>query len=95
MSCARHDLGGREWCVDVSAAGDSGRRRYAPIPAPEIGVLWRSLFVALEDFGLGADSVTLGVGKENEAVYESSITGGLKAPNSGCSLCTIKMRRVI
>jgi hypothetical protein len=42
----------------------SGRRRYAPLPAPEIGVLWRCLFVALEEFGLAADSVTLGVGAD-------------------------------
>ncbi|MGO1227531.1 hypothetical protein [Brachybacterium sp.] len=42
----------------------SGRRRYAPIPAPEIGVLWRCLFVALEEYGLDASSVTLGAGAD-------------------------------
>ncbi|MGP9539625.1 hypothetical protein ACT3SP_16615 [Brachybacterium sp. AOP43-C2-M15] len=42
----------------------SGRRRYAPIPAPDIGVLWRCLFVALEEYGLPAESVTLGVGAD-------------------------------
>lgn len=42
----------------------SGRRRYAPLPAPEIGVLWSCLFVALEDYGLDANSVTLGVGAD-------------------------------
>lgn len=53
----------------------SGRRRYAPIPAPEIGVLWRSLFVALEDFGLGADSVTLGVGADIELLRAARDAG--------------------
>lgn len=42
----------------------SGRRRYAPLPAPEIGVLWSCLFVALEDYGLDANSVTLGIGAD-------------------------------
>jgi len=40
----------------------SGRRRYDPVPAPEIGALWRSLYVALEDYGIDAREVTLGVG---------------------------------
>ncbi|GAA4526127.1 hypothetical protein GCM10023160_20270 [Brachybacterium paraconglomeratum] len=42
----------------------SGRRRYAPLPAQEIGVLWSCLFVALEEYGLDANSVTLGVGAD-------------------------------
>ncbi|WP_193104065.1 hypothetical protein [Brachybacterium sp. FME24] len=42
----------------------SGRRRYPALPAPEIGMLWRSMFAALEDSGLGADSITLGVGAD-------------------------------
>lgn len=42
----------------------SGRRRYDPLPAPEIAVLWRSLYVALEDYGLDARDVTLGVGAD-------------------------------
>lgn len=42
----------------------SGRSRYAPIPAPEIGMLWRFLVVALEEYGLGAESLTLGVGAD-------------------------------
>src|SRR5699024_3081644 len=42
----------------------SGRRRYDPVPAPEIGTLWRILMVALEEYGLGPDSVTVGVGAD-------------------------------
>lgn len=42
----------------------SGRRRYAPLAAPEIGMLWRSLVVALESVGLGADAITFGVGAD-------------------------------
>ncbi|MEE1617112.1 hypothetical protein [Brachybacterium sp. J153] len=42
----------------------SGRSRYPAVPAPEIGALWRSLFVALDDYGLDARSVTLGVGAD-------------------------------
>ena len=53
----------------------SGRRRYAPIPAPEIGVLWRCLFVALEEFGLDADSVTLGVGADIELLRAARDAG--------------------
>ncbi|WP_114855314.1 hypothetical protein [Brachybacterium sp. YJGR34] len=40
----------------------SGRRRYPAVPAPELGALWRSLFVALADEGLPAEAITLGVG---------------------------------
>lgn len=42
----------------------SGRRRYDPVPAPEVGMLWRILMVALEDYGLGPESVTVGVGAD-------------------------------
>lgn len=42
----------------------SGRRRYPALGAPEIGMLWRSLTAALSDYGLDADSVTVGVGAD-------------------------------
>src|SRR5699024_348919 len=42
----------------------SGRRRYDPVPAPEIGTLWRILMVALEEYGLGPDSVPVGGGAD-------------------------------
>ena len=69
----------------------SGRRRYAPIPAPEIGILWRSLFVALEDFGLGTDSVTLGVGADIELLRAARDAGARRmaiAPRRMPSLST-------
>ncbi|GAA1487313.1 hypothetical protein [Brachybacterium sacelli] len=42
----------------------SGRRHYPATPAPEIGMLWRSLSAALMDHGLDADAITLGVGAD-------------------------------
>lgn len=44
----------------------SGRRRYDPVPADVIGRLWRRLVVSLEDFGLSADEITLGIGANIE-----------------------------
>src|SRR5690625_7943218 len=46
----------------------SGRRRYPPIPAPEIGHLWLRLLAALGETGaLGAEEITLGVGEIGRA----------------------------
>src|SRR5699024_12877495 len=65
---ARPPLLRREDAVAAVAGGrippPSGRRRDDPVPAPEIGTLWRILMVALEEYGLGPDSVTVGVGAD-------------------------------
>lgn len=59
----------REDAVAAVVAGriptPSGRRRYPPIPAPEVGTLWRCLVAALGETGsLGAEDITLGVGAD-------------------------------
>ncbi|AXK45373.1 hypothetical protein [Brachybacterium saurashtrense] len=53
----------------------SGRRRYPAVPAPEIGMLWRILMVALEEFGLGPDAVTVGVGADLELLRAARDAG--------------------
>ena len=53
----------------------SGRRAYPAVPAPEIGALWRSLIVALEDAGLGADSITIGIGADLELLRAARDAG--------------------
>lgn len=67
---ARPHLLLREDAVAGVLAGNiptpSGRSRYRPIPAPEIGILWRCLIAALEETGaLGAEEITLGVGADS------------------------------
>lgn len=66
---ARPHLLVREDAVAGVVAGriptPSGRRRYPPVPAPEVGMLWRCLIAALEDTGsLSAEQITLGVGAD-------------------------------
>lgn len=54
----------------------SGRRRYPPIPAPEIGHLWLRLLAALGETGaLGAEEITLGVGADAALVTAARDAG--------------------
>lgn len=54
----------------------SGRRRYAPVPAPEIGVLWRCLLAGLEEqAGLPADEVTVLLDPDAELLREARSAG--------------------
>ncbi|WP_422114878.1 hypothetical protein [Brachybacterium sp. UNK5269] len=53
----------------------SGRRRYPAIPAPDLGMLWGSLLAALEQEGLPADSITLGVGADVELLRAARDAG--------------------
>ncbi|MGP9844232.1 hypothetical protein [Brachybacterium sp. 107] len=53
----------------------SGRRNYPAVPAPEIGMLWRSLVVALESGGLEPGMITLGVGANRELLRAAQDAG--------------------
>ena len=68
----------------------SGRRRYDPLPAPEVGMLWRILMVALEDYGLEPESVTVGVGADLHllrAARDAAASAAWPSLRAACRRC--------
>ncbi|MFC7376732.1 MULTISPECIES: hypothetical protein [unclassified Brachybacterium] len=91
----------REDAVAAVSAGlistPSGRSRYPAVPAPEIGVLWRCLLTALEEGGLDAESVTIGVGADHGLLRAAREAGARRvafAPRQLPSLDTASGRRL-